>query len=117
MNIEPARLFHLLSDETRLRCLLLMAREGELCVCELTHATGVAQPKVSRHLALLREAGLVRDRREGLWIHYCLHPELPAWVRDVLKATLAGVRDAPPYADDLTALAAMPDRPGAPRCA
>ena len=117
MNISAAHLFHLLSDETRLRCLLLMAREGELCVCELTHATGIAQPKVSRHLALLREAGLVRDRREGLWIHYCLHPELPAWVRDVLQATLAGVRDAPPYADDLAVLAAMPDRPGAPRCA
>ncbi len=117
MNIGPTRLFQLLSDETRLRCLLLMAREGELCVCELTHATGIAQPKVSRHLALLREAGVVRDRREGLWIHYCLHPELPGWVRDVLQGTLDGVHHAAPYADDLAALASMPDRPGAPRCA
>ncbi len=117
MNIEPTQLFHLLSDDTRLRCLVLIALEGELCVCELTHATGIAQPKVSRHLALLREAELVQDRREGLWIHYRLHPALPEWVRQLLATTAASVRDSVPFAEDLAALASMPNRPGASCCA
>ncbi len=117
MNIEPAPLFRLLSDETRLRCLLLLAQAGELCVCELTHATGAAQPKISRHLALLREAGLVLDRRQGLWIHYRLHPDLPGWVKDIIATTAARAHAQQPFADDLGALAALPDRPGASRCA
>ena len=67
-------LFALLADPTRLRCVVLLQREGELCVCELVHALDLPQPKVSRHLALLREAGVVEDRRAGQWVHYRLHP-------------------------------------------
>ena len=62
--------FAALGNDTRLRCLVLLEREGELCVCELTHALGIIQPVVSRHLAVLREAQIVVDRREGVWIHY-----------------------------------------------
>ena len=63
MNIDPEFLFRALGDTTRLRCLMLLELEGELCVCELTYALHIAQPKVSRHLSVLRETGLVQDRR------------------------------------------------------
>ena len=63
--------FKALSDETRLRILVLLS-ERELCVCQLESALGLSQAKVSRHLTVLRNARLVNDRREGLWIFYSL---------------------------------------------
>lgn len=117
MNLSPANLFAALAHDTRLRCLLLLLRHEELCVCELTHAIGANQPHISRHLAHLRELGLVVDRRAGHWIHYRLHPELPGWAWAVLRATAEGVAGTPPYCDDAAALASMPNRPGAARCA
>src|SRR5437773_9949770 len=66
---EPAFLFKTLSDPTRLRLLNLLA-EGETCVCELTDTLRMVQPKVSRHLARLKRAGLVDARRDGKWMHY-----------------------------------------------
>jgi ArsR family transcriptional regulator len=65
----PAQLFKTLSDPTRLRLLNLLAC-GETCVCELTGTLRVVQPKVSRHLARLKRAGLVEARRDGKWMHY-----------------------------------------------
>ncbi|PYC11659.1 transcriptional regulator [Pseudomonas jessenii] len=88
--ITPTVLFKSLADDTRTRITLLIAREGELCVCELTAALEQSQPKISRHLALLRSSGLLADRRQGQWVYYRLHPELPTWVIEVLK----GVVDA-----------------------
>ena len=117
MNINPETFFRAVSDATRLRCLVLLQQEGELCVCELTHALDAAQPKVSRHLAHLREAGLVSDRRDGLWIHYRLNPALPEWARTVLRATAEGVAGRNPFAPDKAALASMPDRPANRDCA
>jgi ArsR family transcriptional regulator len=117
MSLSADTLFRALADPTRLRCLLLLHREGELCVCELTHALGESQPKISRHLAQLREAGIVADRRQGLWVHYRLHAELPAWAQEVLRTTADGVADQAPYATDRQALADMPNRPGAVCCA
>jgi len=111
MTLQPDALFAALAHPLRLRALLLLAREGELCVCELTHALGVSQPMISRHLAQLREAGVVRDRREGLWVHYSLHPDLPAWAHRVLEDTRRGVADQAPFRDDHAALKGMPDRP------
>ncbi len=61
--------FKALSDETRLRILKLLER-GELCVCDIFSALAMVQPKVSFHLAVLKEAGLIRDRKEGRWVHY-----------------------------------------------
>ncbi len=117
MQTSPAEFLKLLSDPTRLRCLLLMRSEGELCVCELTHALDEIQPKVSRHLATLREAGVVRDRRAGQWIFYRLNASLPAWAVDVLDAVAEGASDQDPYRADRDRLASMPDRPGAACCA
>lgn len=84
----PPDLFKSLADETRARAMLLIADQGELCVCELVCALGDNQPKVSRHLALLRAAGLLLDRRQGQWVYYRLNPELPAWIIGVLQSAL-----------------------------
>ena len=65
------RLFKALADTTRLRILGLLLR-GEVCVCHIHESLRVPQPKVSRHLAYLRRAGLVETRRAGVWVHYRL---------------------------------------------
>ena len=66
-----SRLFKALADETRLRIVALLSH-GELCVCHLEEALRLSQPKVSRHLATLRAAGVVEDRRDGSWVYYGL---------------------------------------------
>ncbi len=111
MALHPEVFYQALADLTRLRCLLLLESEQGLCVCELTYALRVPQPKISRHLAQLREAGIVRDRRQGLWVYYRLHPDLPAWARAVLAETAAGVAGELPFAEDRAALREMPNRP------
>ena len=63
-SLTPLALFKNLSEETRLTLVLLLRQAGELCVCELVSALEESQPKVSRHLAMLRESGLLIDRRE-----------------------------------------------------
>jgi len=74
-------------------------------------ALAVAQPKVSRHLALLRDGGVVADRRDGRWIHYRLHPALPAWARRIIDEAATAAAGEPPFADDRRRLAAMAGRP------
>ena len=109
MPMTPTDLFKALADETRTRISLLIAREGELCVCELTCALGESQPKISRHLALLRSSGLLADRRQGQWIYYRLHPQLPQWALQVLAAAQQG--NGLGLQDDAGRLAAMGERP------
>lgn len=117
MNIQPDQFFRILADLTRLRMLALLSQEGELCVCELTHALGEIQPKISRHLALLREAELVLDRRQGQWVYYRLNPKCPAWAQAVLSETTAGVVQQTPFSNDRRVLSRMPNRPGGACCA
>lgn len=113
MSIRPDTLLGLLAHPLRLRAALLLRSEGELCVCELTHAFRIQQPVVSRHLGQLRRAGLVTARREGTWIHYRLAGNLPTWVTRVLDATASAEAQ---HARDLRALATMRDRPGHACC-
>jgi len=117
MNMQADPFFKILGDLTRLRMLTLLAQQGELCVCELTHALGEIQPKISRHLGLLREAGVVLDRRQGQWIYYRLNPDLPTWAREVLAATAAGLIAESPFNEDLQSLMDMPNRPRSACCA
>ena len=110
--IQPESIMRALADSTRLRVINLLFSHEELCVCELTVAMAIVQPKVSRHLAILREAGLVLDRREGLWIHYRIHPDLPAWVNRLLAAVQDGCQGKKPYTEDekrLSSLTTSPD--------
>lgn len=80
-----AALFHALSDETRL-AILEMLRDGERCVCELQADLDAAQSRLSFHLKVLKEAGLVSDRREGRWSYYTLVPEAFAEAHDLVRA-------------------------------
>ena len=108
---ETDTFFKMLADSTRLRCLMLMQAEGELCVCELTQALNLSQPKISRHLAHLREAGLLVATRSGTWMNYRINPDLQAWALKVLQTTLDGVRHTEPFVSDSKMLASMNDRP------
>ena len=107
--MNPTTLFKCLADDTRTKITLLVVSEGELCVCELTAALDLSQPKISRHLALLRSAGLLVDRRQGQWVYYRLNPALPAWVSAVLDITLNANRAW--LHSDVQRLGAMGDRP------
>jgi ArsR family transcriptional regulator len=86
-NFNPIEFYKNLTDEIRLRCLMLIQYEGELCVCELMTALADIQPKISRNLALLRKSGLLIDRRQGQWVYYRINSELPAWIKVVLNET------------------------------
>lgn len=81
---HAAQLFHALSDETRL-AVLDMLREGERCVCDLQEEVGAAQSRLSFHLKVLREAGLVSDRKEGRWSYYRINPESLEQVHDLVR--------------------------------
>jgi ArsR family transcriptional regulator len=70
-----AAIFKALSDETRLSMLLLLLREGELCVCDFMEVLGVTQSKASRHLRYLVNAGLLQDRRAAVWVYFRIHQE------------------------------------------
>ncbi|WP_137973140.1 metalloregulator ArsR/SmtB family transcription factor [Pseudomonas sp. F(2018)] len=108
-SLTPVTVFKCLADETRVRAMLLIVEEGELCVCELTCALDESQPKISRHLAQLRTCGLLEDRRQGQWVYYRLHPELPEWVLQILQATHAANRAL--FGEDPQRLQQMGDRP------
>ncbi len=71
---EIIRTFKALGDETRIRLLKLL-EQRELCVCELMQALNMTQSRISRNLSILKNAGFVKDRREGLWVHYSLNYE------------------------------------------
>lgn len=107
----PENLFRALSDETRLRCVVLLQREGELCVCELTYALQLAQPKISRHLANLKAAQVVLDRRTGTWVHYQLNPTLPTWFQQNIAHAASALQQQTPYCDDHQRLMTMTNRP------
>lgn len=108
-HLTPTTVFKCLADDNRVRMMLLIAHEGELCVCELTCALNESQPKVSRHLAQLRNCGLLMDRRQGQWVYYRLHPDLPDWVRGVLGTTLQANKHW--LSPDAKRLGEMGDRP------
>jgi ArsR family transcriptional regulator len=92
---RAVRLFHALSDQTRLS-ILERLRRGERCVCELTDALDAAQSRLSFHLRVLKDAGLVTDRREGRWMYYTINTDALAEVAE-LAQTLA--TSLPPRAD------------------
>ena len=90
--IELEKLFLALSDKTRMRLLTLMA-DGEVSVGYLADSLDQSQPKISRHLAYLRNMGLVSTRRDGKWIYYQIDPETPAYITRVLAETLQAVQN------------------------
>ncbi|MGD0908405.1 MAG: metalloregulator ArsR/SmtB family transcription factor [Candidatus Acidiferrales bacterium] len=101
-NLEP--LFRALADETRLRLLNLIA-DREICVCYFVEILGMSQPKISRHLAYLRNAGIVSARRDGKWMHYKLIPPADDAAASILQETLKHLRKKPEMKRDISRLA------------
>ncbi|WP_052063511.1 metalloregulator ArsR/SmtB family transcription factor [Nitrincola sp. A-D6] len=91
--METVTFLKCLSDSTRLRITNLLQQQGELCVCELMTSLQESQPKVSRHLAQLRNCGLLKDERRGQWVYYRINPTLPTWATDILNACSQGERN------------------------
>ncbi len=109
--------FKALADRTRLRILGLLAA-GEVCVCDLHDSLGEPQPKVSRHLAYLRRAGLVTARKDGLWVHYRRAEQRDPVIETAVRAAVHAVSHLTTAERDRRKLAArVPDVPPvAPRC-
>lgn len=106
MHLDQAtELLAALSDPTRLRLLSLIQHNGEICVCDLIDITELPQPKVSRHLATLRHAGWVNDRREGQWMHYSIAPATNDLHRSLIASLKKAHESVPELREDLTRLA------------
>nr|WP_304185096.1 transcriptional regulator [Hafnia alvei] len=93
MTLACLQLFKNLSDETRLGIVLLLREMGELCVCDLCSALEQSQPKISRHLAMLRESKLLLDRKQGKWVYYRLSPHMPSWAAQVIEQAWLSQQD------------------------
>ncbi|HGG1311042.1 TPA: As(III)-sensing metalloregulatory transcriptional repressor ArsR [Yersinia enterocolitica] len=91
--ISSLQLFKNLSDETRLGIVLLLREMGGLCVCDLCTALEQSQPKISRHLAMLREGGILLDRKQGKWVHYRLSPHIPSWAAQIIEQAWLSQQD------------------------
>ena len=96
-------LFRALSDPTRLRLINLMA-EREVCVCYFTEVIGAPQPKISRHLAYLRKAGIVAARREGKWMHYRLGAPASSHAAAIMKTVCEALQQDRDFQSDLQRL-------------
>lgn len=107
--MQPAAFFKCLSDPTRLHAVALLWQEGELCVCELTSAMAISQPKLSRHLAQLRNCGVLQGDRRGQWVYYSVHPGLPDWAKKILTNSQSALTDV--LSGFHQNLEHMPDRP------
>ncbi|MDH2020989.1 metalloregulator ArsR/SmtB family transcription factor [Acinetobacter ursingii] len=82
--MDQADFFKCLSDPTRLDILKIILERQNVCVCEITEILQLSQPKISRHLALLRNLSILLDERKGQWVYYRLNPDLPEWVINML---------------------------------
>jgi ArsR family transcriptional regulator, arsenate/arsenite/antimonite-responsive transcriptional repressor len=98
------RLLRALADPTRLRILALLSA-GDVCVCDIHRSLRISQPKASRHLAQLRQAGLVATRRDGLWIHYRRATPADAVITRMLDAVLGALPHTDTVRRDAGALA------------
>lgn len=101
-----------LSDPIRLRIVLLLQAEGELCVCDLIAVLGLPQSTVSRHLAYLKRSCWVDTRREGVWMYYTLSRESCAICRELLQSLKQHAGTLPEAESDRVAIAAfLKDKP------
>lgn len=93
VDVDLLRVLRAMADENRLRILEIL-RDGEHCVCELQSSVEIGQSLLSHHLRILREAGLVQDRREGRWVHYSLSADAVQPLTRHLDALENDARDA-----------------------
>jgi len=92
-TVKAVLLFHALSDETRL-ALLEELKDGERCVCDLTEAMKAGQSRLSFHLKVLKDAGLILDRREGRWMYYAINAEAIEELEELVKTLKRAAKSA-----------------------
>jgi ArsR family transcriptional regulator len=83
-----------LAEPTRLAAVRMLRDGSEICVCDLMRALGATQSRMSRHMQVLKQAGLVVDRRDAQWVRYRLNPDMPENVRILIDAALMGEVEA-----------------------
>lgn len=93
--MDQADFFKCLSDPTRLDILKIILERQNVCVCEITESLQLSQPKISRHLALLRNLLILLDERKGQWVYYRLNPDLPEWASSILNVLKNEVLNTP----------------------
>jgi len=101
--------FKVMADDTRLKIILMLMNETELCVCELTHALELSQPKISRHIALLKKQQLLSERKSGRWVYYSMVNSLSQWKQAVIQSCFE--ENFQVINECLENLAVMGDRP------
>lgn len=107
--MQAIQLFKALSDVTRLKIVMLIQLENELCVCELMASIDDNQPKISRHLAQLKRMGLLLDRKQKQWVYYRINPSLKDWMLQVIIESCADSELL--LVENKAKLSAMIDRP------
>lgn len=109
-GFDPLAFYKCLTDDIRLKTLMLTHYHGELCVCELMAALDEdSQPKVSRNLAVLKKANILTGRKHGQWVFYRITPELPLWAKSVIAQTTEN--NVPLITTELQRLNEMNNRP------
>lgn len=91
MNIDSTQFFAALANDTRQRCLYLVATNEDACVCEIVAALDIPQPSASKALRALKNAGLLCDRKEANWNYFRLNLAMPSWAAAVVRATVKGL--------------------------
>lgn len=107
--LTTAEMLAVLADESRRRILVLLDTH-DLCVCELVNALDLPQPTVSRHLMVMRDAGVVEQWKEGRFSFYRVDPRLPSWARQMLDALREGSVRESPYRGDRRKLTLIAER-------
>jgi ArsR family transcriptional regulator len=110
-NIDPSEVFAALSNPVRLRCLFLVARNDEVCVCEVEEALRIAQPSASKALNALKSAGLLAARRDANWNYYRLNDDMPQWMADIVARTVSELSGREPHVADKKRLDRLDLRP------
>jgi ArsR family transcriptional regulator len=100
MNIDCTPVFASLANETRLRCLRLVAENGEVCVCEVVEALDINQPTASKALNALKSAGLLTARKEANWNYYALNSSMPDWMEAIVTTTVSALTNTKTYTVD-----------------
>ncbi len=103
--------FKVLADETRLRCLTIIFKHQEVCVCELVHSLALPQSKISRHLAIIKLNQIIQQRREGQWVLYSGYPQLESFKKRIIQQTIEELIKTSPFKEDQQRLLAMTSRP------
>lgn len=90
MKLHTEQFFRCLADPLRLNITMLLMHEGELCACEIADSLEEKLSSASRHLVLLRNKGLVKERRDELWLYYTINDEIPDWAKQLLDIVYQG---------------------------